>query len=52
MAARGQWQVAFVPEILCVFGVRSQHLIQDLGHCLASCSEFSEPEMSAVPSHF
>jgi hypothetical protein len=31
-----QRQVAFVPEILGVFSVRSQHFIQDLGHCLHS----------------
>src|SRR5204863_4209427 len=42
MAARRQRQIAFVPEILCVFGVCSQHFIQDLGHCPASCSELSQ----------
>jgi hypothetical protein len=31
MAARRQRQVAFIPEILRVFGVCSQHFIQDLG---------------------
>ena len=35
--AQRQRQIAFIPEILCVFGVRSQHFIQDFAHTLGSC---------------
>ena len=30
----GSGKIALVPSPLRVFGVRSQHFIQDLGHCL------------------
>src|SRR5262252_10221921 len=39
MTARGEGQVAFVPEAFRVFGVRRQHFIQNLGHGTPSIYE-------------